>query len=115
MSKNFTGARIKAEKDKIIAMYQRDIPILDIAREYGVVSTSLWRHLKRWGVKVTRKKRQPRMKIIKCPKRVFSPELQAIMKENTRINDKYIKRCEFERATEDQKLVANIIRHPIIG
>jgi len=47
--------------------------------------------------------------------RYRSPALKAKMKENSRINDKYIKYVEFEYGTEDQKLIANILRHPIIG
>ena len=115
MNKNITSARIKKEKDIIIKMYKNNVSILDIAKEYGVVSTSLWRHLKRWGVPVRRKPYQIRVKKIERQKRNFSPELIAKMKENSRINNKYIKHCEFEHATEDQRLVTNIINRPIIG
>ena len=47
-------------------------------------------------------------------KREFSPELRAKMKENSRINDKYIEYVNFVRTTEDQYLVSNIINHPIM-
>jgi len=46
--------------------------------------------------------------------REFSPELRAKMKENSRINDKYIEYVNFVRTTEDQYLVSNIINHPIM-
>lgn len=75
MSKNLTGARIKAEKEKIIKIYKDDIPILDITKEYGVVSTSLWRHLKNWGVPIKRKVYQGKKIKINNFKRKFSPEL----------------------------------------
>lgn len=94
MSKNLTILRIKSEREKIIRMYKENIPIAEIAEEYGVVSTSIWRHLKRWGIPIKNKPRAPyyyRDKKTKMSKRTFSPELQAKMKENTRINDKYIK------------------------
>jgi hypothetical protein len=47
--------------------------------------------------------------------RKFSPGLVARIKENTRINDTKIKYVNFERSTEDQKLVDNILSRPIIG
>jgi len=115
MNKNLIGARIKAEKEKIIRMYKNDIRVLDIAEEYGVVETSIYRHLKKWSIPIKRKPYQPREKKVKDFKRKFSPELQVKMKENTKINNKYIKHCEFKHATEDQRLVANIINRPIIG
>jgi len=46
--------------------------------------------------------------------REFSPELLAKIKENTRINNKYIEYVNFVRTTEDQYLVSNIINHPIM-
>jgi len=110
MSKNLTGARIKAEKEKIIKMYKDDIPIVDIAEEYGVVSTSLRRHLKTWGVPVKRKIYQRKEKKINNFKRKFSPELQAKMKENTKINNQYIKFFETVRTRDDNFLVKNILK-----
>ena len=110
MSKNLTGARIKAEKEKIIKMYKDDIPILDIAKEYGIVSTSLWRHLKNWGVIVRRKAYQRKKNKVNNFKRRFSPELQAKMKENTRINNKYIKFYRTVETGKDKFLVRNILK-----
>jgi len=110
MSKNLTGARIKVEKEKIIKMYKDDIPILDIAREYGIVSTSLWRHLKIWGVPIKRKVYQKKKNKVNNLKRKFSPELQAKMKENTRINNKYIKFYNTVEIKNDRFLVRNIFK-----
>lgn len=91
MNKNLTGARIKAEKNKIIAMYQDDIRILDIAKEYGILEISMCRHLKKWGVSIKRKPYKRKGKKIKKFKRKFNAKLQARIKENTKINNKYIK------------------------
>jgi len=110
MSKNLTGARIKAEKEKIIKMYKDDIPISDIAKEYGVISTSLWRHLKNWGMSMRRKVYQRKEKKVNNFKRKFSPELQAKMEENTRINNKYIKFYSTVEAGNDKFLVRNILK-----
>lgn len=110
MSKNLTGERIKTEKEKIIKMYKDDIPILNIAKEYGVVSTSLWRHLRKWGVPIKRKVYQRKKNKVNNFKRKFSPELQAKMKENTRINNKYIKFFETVETGKDKFLVRNILK-----
>ena len=110
MNKNLIGARIKAEKDKIIAMYQNDVRVLDIATEYGVIETSLYRYLKKWGISIKRKTYQFRKKKINNFKRKFSPELQAKMKENTRINNKYIKFYNTVETKDDKFLVQNILK-----
>ena len=110
MSKNLTGARIKAEKDRIIKMYKDDIPILHIAKEYGVVPTSLWRHLKIWGVPIKRKVYQKKKSKVSNFKRKFSPELLAKMKENTRINDEHIKFFGTVETSKDKFLVRDVLR-----
>jgi len=110
MSKNLTGAKIKAEKEKIIKMYKDDIPILNIAKEYGVVSTSLWRHLKNWGVTVKRKVYQRKKKKVDNPKQKISPELQAKREYNTRINNKHIKFFNTIDTGKDKFLVRNILK-----
>ena len=107
--------KIRKDKDVIIRMYNDNVPMVDIAKKYDVVSTSICQHLKKWGVEVKRRPYQIRVKKIKRQKRNFSPELRAKMKENSRINNEYIKHCEFEYTTEDQRLVTNIINRPIIG
>ena len=110
MNKNITGARIKAEKEKIIKMYKDDIPILDIAKEYNAAETTIYRQLKIWGVLVRRKAYQRKKKKVNNPKRKFSPELQAKMKENTRINNKYIKFYNTVETKNDRFLVRNIFK-----
>lgn len=110
MNKNFTDARIKAEKEKIIKMYKDDIPILDIAKEYGVISTSILRHLRNWGIKTKRKSYNYREKKIKLVKRIFSPELKTKMAENTRINNKYVKFFKTVETTKDRFMVNNILK-----
>ncbi len=107
--------KIRKDKNIIIKMYNDNVPTMDIAKKYNVVSTSICRHLKKWGVEVKRKPYQIRVKKMKRQKRNFSLELRAIMKENTRINNKYMKHCEFEHTTEDQRLITNIISRSIIG
>jgi len=82
MSNYLTNTIMKDEKDRI--------GILNIAKEYGVVETTICRRLKKWGIQVKRKAYYRRKKKKKS-KREFSPELIAKMKENTRINNKYIK------------------------
>ena len=111
MSKNLTGAKIKSEKDRIIVMYQKDIPILDIAKEYGVVSTSLWRHLKIWGVPIKRKVYQKKKNKVSNFKRKFSPELLAKMEENTRINNQFIKFFNTVETKNDRFLVRDVLKN----
>ena len=115
MNKNLVGKRIRADRANIIEMYKADIFVIDIANKYGVVESTIHRYLRLWGIPVKRKKHQHREREVKKIKRRFSPELQAIMKENSRINNEHIKHCEFEHSTEDQYLISNIINHPIIG
>ena len=110
MNKNITGARIKAEKEKIIKMYKDDIPILDIAKEYNAVETTIYRQLKIWGVLVRRKVYQKKKKKVNNSKRKFSLELQAKMKENTRVNNKYIKFYRTVETGKDKFLVRNILK-----
>lgn len=110
MSKNLTGARIKAEKEKIIKMYKDNIPIFDIAKEYGVVETTICRQLKIWDVPVKRRAYQRKKKRANNPKRKFSPELLAKMKENTRINNEHIKFFGTVRTRDDNFLVRSVLK-----
>ena len=79
---------------------------------------TIYNHLKSWGVEIDhnalQKNEKKRDKKRKHFKRRFSPELKAMMKENSRINNEHIKRVEFVRSTEDQRLVDNIISRRII-
>ena len=115
MNKNLIGKRIRANKAKIIEMYQADTFVIDIANKYSVVESTIHRYLRLWGIPVKRKKHEHRERKVKKIKRRFSPELQAIMKENSWINNEHIKHIDFVGETEDQRLVSNIICHPIIG
>jgi len=115
MNKILIGKRIRADRAKIIEMYKADIFVIDIANKYDVVESTIHRYLRLWGIPVKRKIHQHKKREVKKFYRKFSPELKAIMKENSQINDEHIKQVDFERTTEDQRLVANIISHPIIG
>lgn len=107
------GQRIQADQTKIIEMYKGgEIRAKDIAEKYNVSTHTIYDHLKRWGVKIERGAYVKRVKKHKHFKRRFSPELKAMMAYNTKVNDEHIGRCKFERSTEEQKLVANIIHHP---
>ena len=115
MNKNAIGKRIRADKAKIIEMYEADTHIIDIAKEYGVVESTIHRHLRNWGVPLKRGAYRRRKRKVNEFKRKFSEVFLARQAENTRINNMLIKHCEFEHSTEDQLLVSNIIQHPILG
>jgi hypothetical protein len=87
----------------------------EIAKIYDVTDRTIYNHLKSWGVEIDHNALQKKEKKHKRFKRRFSPELKAMMAYNTAINDRHMKECRFENSTEEQKLVANIIRHPLIG
>jgi len=72
-------------------------------------------HLKRWGVPITRRKKKTRVKPRQHWKQKKSEWLLARQKENTKINDSKIEYIQFEHSTEDQRLIDNILRRPIIG
>ena len=114
MNKNQVGAVILSNKALIIKMYQENMRVTAIAAKYGVVESTIYMHLKKWGIPLKRgvwiKQARPK----KHWKRKFSSELMAKFKENSRINDKGIKYVKFERTTQDQYLVSNIINHPIM-
>ena len=110
MNKNLIGKRIRAEKAKIIEMYKADTFVIDIANKYGVVESSIHRYLRLWGIPVKRKKHEHRERKVKKVKRKFSPELQAIMKENSRINNKKIKFFNTVETGKDKFLVQNILK-----
>ena len=111
MSNYLTNIIMKDEKDRIIKMYEDNVGILNIAKEYGVVETTICRRLKKWGIQVKRKAYYRRKKNKeKKFKREFSPELIAKMKENTRINNKYIKVFNTVETGKDKFLVRNILR-----
>jgi len=111
MSKYLTNLGFEAEKERIIKMYKDNVGILNIAREYGVVETTICRRLKKWGIQVKRRAyyRRKKHKENKT-KREFSPELLAKMKENTRINNQHIKFFDTVETGKDKFLVQNILK-----
>ena len=102
----------------IIARYNQDMPISEIAELYDVSHSVIYLRLVKWGIRI-KKYAAARCRRIEKPrkryKRQFSPELLVKMKENSRVNNEHINYVEFERSTYDQRLVCNIIDHPILG
>ena len=109
------GVVVDRDKDKIIERYKKGVLISIIASKYNVGVDTVARRLRSWGIKVRKGDYHRKVKSIKYYKRIFSPGLRVKMAENSRINNMFIKSCKFEHATEDQRLVSNIINHPIIG
>lgn len=103
------GVTVDQNKSKIIKSYKGGIKIHILADEYNIEIDTLCRRLKKWGVKLRKgdfkKKSQERIHF----RRKFSPELQAKMRENTRVNNDYIKHCEFKHRSLDQRLIARIL------
>ncbi len=106
---------IRADKDKIINQYQNDMQVSEIASGYSVALSTIYRYLKEWGIPLKRIawNNQVKAKPRKHWKLMKSKELVAKMKENTRINNDKITYISFKNATEDQRLVKNIISHPL--
>ena len=114
MNKNTIGAVILSNKDIIIKMYQENMRVTAIAAKYGVADSTIYMNLKKWSIPLKGGARVKHIKPMKHWKRPKSQELLAIMKENSRINNKGIQYIKFERTTQDQCLVRNIINHPIM-
>ena len=104
------GFRVDKNKENIIKRYNAGVEIQILAGEFDLKVNTLCRRLRKWGVKIRRgdyrKKAEKNCHL--CRK--FSPELQAKMKENTRINDKYIKVFETVETGNDKFLVRNILK-----
>ena len=115
MNKNIAGAKIKSDKDIIIAMYNDNILTSAIADKYNVKVSTICMHLKKWGIKLKKgaynRHTPQRIKY----KMEISPKLLAQRKINSQVNDKKIKYIKFVNTTEDQRLIDSIIQHPIIG
>jgi len=105
-------AKLRGEEDQIINMYKGGSRVAEIADRCKVHTVTIQRLLHRQKIPVIRGKYKPRKSNIK---RVFSLELTAKMKENTRINNEHIQYIKFEHSTADQKLVDNLLNRPIIG
>ncbi len=115
MNTKLVGRAIQADKASIIALYESDTRILDIAKRYGVAESTMYRQLKQWGIPIKRGVYGHRKRIVKKFKLKKNPELIAKMKVNSRVNREHIKQVDFVRTSEDQRLVSNIINHRIIG
>ena len=105
-------------REAIIQKDEQDIKITEIAWEYGVSFTTIYSLLRKWG-----RKRDFKRKYFKLPKdqktekeekliafeKTLSPELLAKRKENTRINNKYIKYYKVVETVHDKFLVQDFI------
>ena len=110
-----------ANRKAIIWKDKQDTPILKIAQDYGVSFTTIYSLLRKWG-----RKRDFKRKYFKLPRdqktesekklitfeKTLSPELLAKRKENTRINNKYIKYYKVVETVHDKFLVRDILRKP---
>ena len=103
---------IDENKDGIIQKYNENMPISEIAELYGIKESTIYLRLIRWGAKIKRygviRRRRNERPIRQ--KRKFSPELQAKIEENTRINNKYIKFFNTVETGNDKFLVRNILK-----
>lgn len=108
-----------ANREEIIRKDKQDTPITEIAWEYGVSFTTIYSLLRKWG-----KKRDYKRKYFKLPKdqktekekkliafkKTLSPELLAKIKENTRINNQFIKSYKTIKTVHNEFLVQEILR-----
>ena len=106
-------------REAIIQKDKQETPILKIAQEYGVSFTTIYSLLRKWG-----KKRDYKRKYFKLPKdqktekekkliafkKTLSPELLAKIKENTRINNQFIKSYKTIETMHNEFLVQEILR-----
>jgi len=107
-----------ANREAIIQKDKQDIRILKIAQEYGVSFTTIYSLLRKWGRKRDYKRRyfkplkdqktEKEKKLIAFEK-TLSPELLTKRKENTRINNKYIKYYKVVETVHDKFLVQDFI------
>lgn len=114
--KNRIGAVIQEDKEKIIKMYEDKEKVADIANKYEVHESTIYIHLRKWGVKLRRGAYSHRKKERKHWYRKFSKEFLERRAEIQRLcgdKVKYVK--DYENSTEEQKLISNIIQRPIIG
>ena len=103
---------IDENKDGIIQKYNENMPISEIAELYEIKESTIYLRLIKWGAKIKRYgviRRRKNEKPIR-QKRKFSPELQAKMEENTRINNKYLKFYRTVETGNDKFLVRNILK-----
>lgn len=103
---------VNENKANIIAKYEQDMPISEIAELYNVSTSVIYLRLVKWGIRI-KKYTNARRRNIERPrkhyKRKFSEEYLAHQAEITKPNEGKIKYVEFEGVTEDQELVRNIL------
>lgn len=106
-------------REAIIQKDKQETPILKIAQEYGVSFTTIYSLLRKWGLKrnfkrkyfkLPKTQKTEREKKFIAFKRKLSPETLAKMRENTRINNRYIKFYDAIETTHDKFLVHNILK-----
>lgn len=115
--KRTTDGRFKSKfvinKENIIRQYREEVPVEEIAENENVTMKTIYKYLKKWGVRKEGNYRiyrgyddeeKAKSKKLTFEQRV-SPELLAKMKENTRINQKYSSRYPLE----DDELVIKIL------
>jgi len=103
---------IDKNKNSIIRKYNENMPISEIAKLYGVEKSTIYLRLVKWGIKIKKYKAERRRRNEKPvkQKRNFSPELLARIKENTRINNKYIKFYKVVETVHDNYLVQEVLK-----
>lgn len=99
-------------KEAIIQKYNENVPVYDIARLYEVAESTIYIKLSQWGIRKRRSKRVCRRENEKPArvKRNFSPEFLARRKENTQINNRFMKSYKTVETTHDKFLVQNILK-----
>ncbi|MBA7590394.1 hypothetical protein ES708_32512 [subsurface metagenome] len=102
---------IEENKNSIIQKYNENMSIPEIAELYGVAESTIYLKLINWGIKIKkyRAERRRRNERQIRQKRKFSPQLQARIGENTRINDEYIKVYRTVETKDDRFLVRDIL------
>jgi len=103
------GVEMDKNKESIIKRYNAGVEIQMLAGELNVKPDTLCRRLKKWGVKIRRGDYKKKAITNRYLYRKFSPELQAKIRENTRINNKYIKFFNTVKTGNDKFLVRNIL------
>ena len=102
MYKNAIGLRIRENKENIIAMYKKGAILQEMADEYNLVISTIYRYLKKWGYKVNRKKHVKKVRV-NTFRRKFSAEFLSKQALNTTINDnsEHFKHYEKENTADE--------------
>ena len=114
-STQLKGIIVDHDKDVIIEKYNRGVEVHILADKYDVGVDTICRRLKFWRVKVRKGDYRRKIKVRKHWKRKYSEEFRLHRVENTNINNDKIRYSISINKMSDQKLIMNIINHPIIG